>query len=199
MTERQPDEHVKSSLEKGRDLMEDMLGDGAVLRSVEQFAETAAEAYRSRGKLLLFGNGGSAADSVHIAAEFVGRFLTERQPLPALSLAANMSAVTAIGNDYGYEEVFARQVRALGNPGDIAIGLSTSGNSENVSRGLAASASAGLATVALTGANPGPVGDAADQTVAIPSQSTPYIQMGHMAVGHLVCEWVEAELIAGRI
>jgi D-sedoheptulose 7-phosphate isomerase len=160
-------------------------------------AERVVDSIREGGKLILFGNGGSAADAVHVAAEFVGRYLTERRPLPALALAANISALTAIGNDYGFEEIFARQVTALGAPGDVAVGLTTSGRSPNVAKGLDAARQAGLATIAMTGADPGPVGAAAELTIAVPSSETPRIQEGHMLAAHTICEWVE-DLIAGQ-
>lgn len=160
-------------------------------------AELVLECFQEGGKLLLFGNGGSAADAIHVAAEFVGRYLLEREPLPAVALMSNPSAVTAIGNDYGFGEVFARQVRALGVPGDVAIGLTTSGVSPNVVLGLLAAREAGLRTVAFTGESPGPAGEAAEVVVSVPSGQTPRIQEGHMLAAHIVCEWVEARLVAG--
>jgi D-sedoheptulose 7-phosphate isomerase len=166
---------------------------------VAQIGAVAAEvldALRGGGKLLLFGNGGSAADALHIAAEFVGRYMLERAPLPAIALVANPSAVTAIGNDYGFDEVFARQVQALGAAGDVAIGLTTSGRSPNVVLGLAAARELGMTTVAMTGSAPGPVGEAADLRLCVPSGKTPRIQEGHMLAAHVICEWVESRLVA---
>jgi D-sedoheptulose 7-phosphate isomerase len=159
-------------------------------------AEEVLDAMRGGGKLLLFGNGGSAADALHVAAEFVGRYMLERRPLPAIALVANPSAVTAIGNDYGFDEVFARQVRALGVPGDVAIGFTTSGRSPNVVLGLAAARELGMTTIAMTGAEPGPVGNAAQLRVSVPSGKTPRVQEGHMVAAHVICEWVEARLVA---
>ncbi len=184
---------VRARLGEGAALLEAMRGDECVAQ-VAAVAELTADAYREGGKLLLFGNGGSAADAIHVAAEFVGRYLLERRPLPAIALVDNPSALTAIGNDYGYEEVFARQVRALGAAGDVALGFSTSGRSPNVVRGLEAARAAGLATVAMTGAEPGPVGAAADRVIAIPSTDTPRVQEGQMIAAHAICEWVEARL-----
>jgi len=184
---------VRARLGEGAALLEAMRGDECVAQ-VAAVAELTADAYREGGKLLLFGNGGSAADATHVAAEFVGRYLLERRPLPAIALVDNPSALTAIGNDYGYEEVFARQVRALGAAGDVALGFSTSGRSPNVVRGLEAARAAGLATVAMTGAEPGPVGAAADRVIAIPSTDTPRVQEGQMIAAHAICEWVEARL-----
>ena len=185
---------VRRRLADGAALVEAMAADEACVMAIGAVAEELAAALERGNKALLFGNGGSAADAVHLAAEFVGRYLVERRPLPALALVANSSVVTAIGNDYGYEEVFARQVEALGRPGDVAIGLTTSGRSPNVRRGLEAAAEGAMTTVALTGADPGPVGAAAEHVIAIPSAETPRIQEGHGLAGHILCEWAEARL-----
>jgi D-sedoheptulose 7-phosphate isomerase len=195
MTDRGAEELAVVRLGEGAELAEAMRG-GECATQIAAAAETVLGGFRAGGKLLLFGNGGSAADAIHIAAEFVGRYLLEREPLPALALMANPSAVTAIGNDYGFDEVFARQVRALGVPGDVAIGLTTSGVSPNVVLGLLAAREAGIATIAMTGAAPGPAGEAADLVLSIPSGQTPRIQEGHMLAAHVICEWVEARLVA---
>lgn len=150
--------------------------------------------YRAGGKLLIFGNGGSAADSQHIAAEFVGRFYLERRALPAMALNVNSSAVTAIGNDLGFDVVFARQLEAFGRVGDVAMGLSTSGNSANVVAGLRAARESGLVTVALVGASGGRMAEYADHLVTIPSTDTPRIQETHILLGHIWSEMVEAAL-----
>jgi D-sedoheptulose 7-phosphate isomerase len=142
-------------------------------------------------KVLLFGNGGSAADAQHIAAEFVGRFAFERRALPALALSVNTSCVTAIGNDYGFDLVFSRQIEALGREGDVAIGISTSGNSQNVLQGLSAARKLGLSTVALTGCNGGKLKSAVDHCICAPSNETPRIQECHLLIGHIICELVE--------
>ncbi len=148
------------------------------------------------GKVLFFGNGGSASDAGHLAAELLGRFFVDRRPLAAVALAETTAAMTAIGNDYGYAEVFARQVRALGRPGDVAVGLSTSGTSENVVLGLAAAREAGLVTVAFTGAAGGKLADLADVCIRVPSEDTPRVQELCMLLGHTLCEIVERELVA---
>lgn len=194
MTERPAEALVRRRLAEGSALVESMLGEACVAE-IAAVAELTAEAMRKGSKVILFGNGGSAADAVHVAAEFVGRYLVDRPPLPAIALAANLSAVTAIGNDYGYDEVFARQVRALGVAGDVAIGLTTSGRSANVVEGLVAASETRLTTVAMTGADPGPVGESAEHRIAIPSSDTPRVQEGHMLAAHIVCEWVEARLV----
>ena len=154
-------------------------------------AETIATAFRNDGKLLVFGNGGSAADATHLAAELVGRFLVERPGLPAVSLSDNASAVTSIANDYSYERVFARQVEALGRPGDVALGISTSGRSANVLAGLEAARDGGLATLALTGGDGGRIRGAADVCIVVASADTPRIQEGHTLVTHVLCELIE--------
>lgn len=194
MSDRAAAELVRQRLGEGAALVESML-DQECVEQIAAVAEVTAEAYERGNKLLLFGNGGSAADAVHVAAEFVGRYLVDRPPLPAVALAANLSSVTAIGNDYGYDEVFARQLRGLGVAGDVAIGFTTSGRSVNVEKALRAAGEIGIATVAMTGADPGPVGAAAEHCVRIPSSDTPRVQEGHMLAAHTICEWVEARLV----
>lgn len=194
MTEHDAADLVRQRVGDGVALMESLRDEGCVA-AIATVAELTAAAYRDGGKMLIFGNGGSAADAVHVAAEFVGRYLVDRPPLPAVALAANISSITAIGNDYGYDLVFERQVQALGRPGDVAVGLTTSGRSVNVAKGLGAARELGIATVAMTGADPGPVGAAAEHRIAIPSTDTPRIQEGHMLAAHTICEWVEARMI----
>jgi D-sedoheptulose 7-phosphate isomerase len=194
MTEQSAADLVRQRVGDGVALMEAMR-DEQCIAQIAAVAELTGETYRRGGKLLIFGNGGSAADAVHVAAEFVGRYLVDRPPLPALALAANISSITAIGNDYGYDLVFERQIQALGNGGDVAVGLTTSGRSVNVAKGLEAANELGIATVAMTGADPGPVGAAAKHLISIPSADTPRIQEGHMLAAHTVCEWVEARMI----
>ena len=150
------------------------------------------------GKILLFGNGGSAADAQHIAGELVSRFLRERQALAALALTTDTSILTAIGNDYGFERVFARQIEALGRPGDVAVGISTSGRSPNVVAAIDVARSRGMATVALTGEGGGDLLGRVDVCFRVPSTSTPRIQEMHIAAGHVICELVEHALGAGN-
>jgi D-sedoheptulose 7-phosphate isomerase len=161
---------------------------------IDEAANVLLTAFRSGRKLLLFGNGGSAADAQHIAAEFVGRFLPNRRALPAISLAADTSALTALGNDFGYESVFARQIEALGVSGDVAMGISTSGNSANVLLGLDAARKAGLRTIGLTGASGGKITDHAEILFCVPSKVTPRIQETHITLAHILCEVVDREL-----
>lgn len=157
-------------------------------------ASRLVEALRSGHKLLLFGNGGSAADSQHIAAELTGRYYLDRPALPALALTVDTSALTAIGNDFGFELVFARQIQGIGRPGDVAIGLTTSGNSKNVVRGLEVARDLGLVTVAMTGREAGKAGEIADHCVRVPSDDTPRIQESHILLGHVWSEIIEAAL-----
>jgi D-sedoheptulose 7-phosphate isomerase len=166
--------------------------DPACMTAIATAAGLISGALRGGGKVLLFGNGGSAADASHLAAELVGRFLADRRALPALSLSDNASAVTAIGNDYGYARVFARQVEALGVSGDVAVGISTSGSSANVLEALGAARGLGLATVGLGGAG-GALRDAVDVCIAVPSDATPRIQEAHTLIGHVLCELVERD------
>jgi D-sedoheptulose 7-phosphate isomerase len=152
--------------------------------------------YRGGHKLLTMGNGGSAADAQHFAAEMVGRYRRERRALPALALTVDPSAVTAIANDYGFEEVFARQVRAHARPGDVVFGISTSGNSENICRAFDAARTTGATTVALGGGTGGRMKDLADLAILAPTSVTPRIQECHITIIHILCDLVEDEVAA---
>jgi D-sedoheptulose 7-phosphate isomerase len=162
----------------------------ALPRLVEA-AEMTVESLRRGGTLLFFGNGGSAADAQHLAAEFVNRFRVERAPLAALALTTDTSALTAIANDRDFGEIFARQVEALGRPGDLAFALSTSGTSRNVLRGVEAARARGLKTVGLTGGNGGRLATLVDLALIVPSRSTARIQEVHITIGHALCEVVD--------
>ncbi|AWJ85566.1 phosphoheptose isomerase (plasmid) [Azospirillum sp. TSH58] len=176
----------------------------ALLETSRNFAAFAAQADRieaaaglmidglkSGGKVLFCGNGGSAADSQHLAAELTGRYLRDRAPLAAVALTVDTSALTAIANDYSYDEVFARQVRGLGRAGDVLVGISTSGNSRNVVAALEAARALGMRTVGLTGAAGGRMKELCDVCLCVPSTDTPRIQEMHIAAGHMLCELVE--------
>lgn len=167
------------------------------LDSTRAAAAAIVESLRQGGKLLVFGNGGSAADAQHTATELVGRFLRERAGLAAIALTADSCLVTSVANDYGYEQVFARQIEALGQPGDVALGITTSGTSRNVVRALEVAKTRQLRTIALTGCDGGPAGCLADIHVNVPSTVTPRVQEVHMALLHVVCELVETALLAG--
>lgn len=163
----------------------------AALLSIARISEVLLDAIDNGNKLLLFGNGGSAADAQHIAAEFVGRFAFDRPPLPALALSVNASAVTAIGNDYGFDLIFSRQIEALGRSGDVAIGISTSGNSANIIQACVAAKKIGMHTAGLTGCTGGRLKDVVDYCVCVPSNETPRIQECHILIGHIISELVE--------
>lgn len=166
----------------------------ALVDAIAQLSAEIVDAVRHGGKVILFGNGGSAADATHVAAEFVGRFAFDRAPMPALSLSDNGSSVTAIGNDYSYDLTFARQVRALGSAGDVAIGLSTSGSSPNVLNAMRVARERQIFTAAFTGAKGSEMASLADVAVVIPSASTARIQEGYMLCAHIMCEVVEQTL-----
>lgn len=157
-------------------------------------ASLITDSLRAGGRLLGCGNGGSAADVQHIAAEFVGRFARERKPYSAIALHANTSALTAIGNDYGYDEVFARQVRAHGRAGDVLLAISTSGSSPNVLAAITAARELGIAVIGLTGGDGGAMATACDVTFVVPARVTPRIQEVHILLGHLICKLAEDAL-----
>ncbi len=161
---------------------------------VEKLTEAVLACLQKGGKILVFGNGGSAALATHFSGELVGRFLRDRRPLPAISLTCDVSAMTAIANDYGYSEVFARQVEALGAPGDLALGLTTSGESPNVVTVLMRASAMGLMTAVLSGGAGGPAAEAADLAVIVPATDTDFIQETHEAALHYLCHRVDAAL-----
>ena len=164
---------------------------------VEAIARAWTEALKRGNKVLFCGNGGSAADSQHLAAELLGRYRFDRDPLPAESLTTDTSALTAIGNDYGYENVFSRQLRGVGKEGDVLVGISTSGNSRNVVEAFAAARKLGILTVAFTGQDGGRLKDCADLCLDVPATATNSIQEMHIACGHIICGLVEAAMFPG--
>lgn len=164
------------------------------LEPVVRAAEAMAQAMTSGRKVLAFGNGGSAADAQHFVAELVNRFLMERPPLPAIALTTDTSTLTSIANDYHFDEVFVRQIKALGIEGDVALGISTSGRSPNVLKALAAARSRGMITVGLSGAGAGEMAPLCDILINVPSDETPRIQEAHAVVVHLLCEMIDIKL-----
>ena len=170
-----------------------LLKDSEHMSSIARVADDLVEIYKNGGKLLIAGNGGSAGDAQHIAAEFVSRFFFDRPGLPALALTTDTSMLTAIGNDYGFENLFSRQVEAQGQSGDMFIGISTSGNSKNVIKAIEAAKSKGILTVALCGAG-GALASLADVAIQVPSESMPYIQESHISIGHIICAVVEQRI-----
>ena len=149
--------------------------------------------YQAGGKMLLMGNGGSAGDAQHIAAEFIGRYKLERKPVPAIALTVDSSILTCVGNDYGFDSVFERQVQGLAHKGDTVIGISTSGTSENVVRGIAAAKTIGAATIGLLGKGGGTLKDMVDVPIVVPSSDTARIQEAHITIGHIICEILDGE------
>ena len=182
--------NIESSIEVHGRILE------ACLPAMAAAADALIAAYRNGHKALFFGNGGSAADAQHLASEFLGRYLRERRPLPAIALHANTSAVTAIANDYGYEHVFSRQLQALATAGDVAVGISTSGNSQNILEALTVARKMGVYTIGLTGASGGRMRELVDVLIAAPSNETPRIQECHILVGHALCDAVEQAVAA---
>ena len=182
--------NIERSLEIHTKLM------AACLPTMTAAANALISAYRAGHKALFFGNGGSAADAQHLAGEFLGRYLRERTPLPAVALSDNVAAVTAIANDYSYQQVFSRQLQALATPGDVALGISTSGNSQSIIEAILVARKMGLLTIGLTGASGGRMRDMVDILIAVPSDETPRIQECQILIGHALCDAVE-EAMAG--
>src|SRR6266852_2171328 len=182
---------VRAVIEASIATKQSMLSNRELISTAAKVSEILVHALKQGNKVLLFGNGGSAADAQHIAAEFVGRFAFDRPALPALSLSVNTPCVTAIGNDYGFDQVFSRQIEALGRPGDVAIGISTNGNSSNVLCAFSTAKKMGLHTIALTGKTGGKLRGSVDHCVCVPSDETPRIQECHGLIGHILSELVE--------
>jgi len=202
MKQRNDFEHrVSELIEASIATKQSLLNSPDVVLTVAKVSEILVNALKQGNKALLFGNGGSAADAQHIAAELVGRFAFDRPALPALALSVNSSCVTAIGNDYGFDRVFSRQLEALARPGDIAIGISTSGNSPNIIHAMSAARKMGLLTIALTGSTGGDLRKSVDHCIRVPSNETPRIQECHILIGHIISELVEREIFheEGRV
>ena len=190
-------EQVKAQVAASARVMEAFLNDEKALQGLADVANLLVKTYRQGGKTLWAGNGGSAADAQHMAAELVNKFRLSRPGLPAMALTVDTSILTAIGNDYGYEEVFYRQLIACGRPGDVFVGLSTSGNSENLLRALDACREKGIVSVALVGGKACRM-DAYDHVLHVPSADTPRIQECHTLIGHVLCEYVEQNLFGNH-
>jgi D-sedoheptulose 7-phosphate isomerase len=171
---------------------------GGMADEVMRACELLAERIRSGGCVMAFGNGGSAAQAQHIASELVGRFQHDRRPLAAIALTTDTSALTSVGNDYGFEEIFARQVRALARPGDVVLAISTSGNSANVLRALDAAREKNVSTIGLTGRDGGRMRERVDLCLCVPSDSTPRIQEAHLVISHILCLLIESSVISGQ-
>jgi D-sedoheptulose 7-phosphate isomerase len=185
---------VTERLRESIEVKQALLRSEEFLTLVAEVARVIAKSLRRSGRVFFFGNGGSAADAQHLAAELVGRYLRERPGLPGLALTTNASCLTAIGNDYGYDLVFARQLQAIGSAGDVAVGISTSGKSTNVLRAIETAKEKGLITVGMTGADGGKLKHLVDYCLCVTSEQTARIQEAHILIGHILCEIVEEEL-----
>lgn len=188
------EQRVSESIKASIATKQQLLSNQELISMIAKVSETLVKTFTQGNKVMLFGNGGSAADSQHIAAEFVGRFAFNRPALPALALSVNTSCLTAIGNDYGFDQAFSRQIEALGRAGDMAIGISTSGNSPNVLRGLETAKKMGIHTVAFAGCTGGKMKGVADYCICAPSNETPRIQECHILIGHIISELTEATI-----
>jgi len=184
-------QYISAQIDEAQQVMSAMLADDDLILTVQEAANACITSLQRGGKILLAGNGGSAADAQHIAGEFVSRFAFDRPGLSAIALTTDTSILTAIGNDYGYEKLFSRQVQSHGNKGDIFIGYSTSGMSPNIMRAFEESRARGLICIGLTGNRGGDIQSLCDYLIEIPSSDTPKIQEGHLVVGHILCGLVE--------
>jgi D-sedoheptulose 7-phosphate isomerase len=186
--------YIREEVTKTIEVMNAILNDTALMATVENIAKACAASVKNGGKVMFCGNGGSAGDSQHLAAEMVGKLVFDRPAMAGLALTTDTSALTAVGNDFGYEHVFSRQVDGLGRSGDVLIGISTSGGSKNVIKAMEVAKAKGITTIALTGAKRGPMADLADHWLSIPHPETQKIQEGHIVLGHIFCALMEAEI-----
>ena len=185
---------IKTVIQSSIDLKTKVLGNPDLIDTVQQIVDQIVRCYENGGKVLFCGNGGSAADAQHLAAELSGRFYFDRHPLFAEALHVNSSYVTAVANDYGYDEIFARLVMAMGSKDDVLVGLTTSGNSTNILRAFTEANSLGMITVGFTGETGGQLAEKCKYLLNIPSKDTPRIQEVHIMLGHIICELVEEKL-----
>jgi D-sedoheptulose 7-phosphate isomerase len=188
--------YIKNQILSSAKTKEKILADDRLLKIIEDVAKECVSVYKNSKKTILAGNGGSAADAQHIAAELVGRYGFDRPSLPSLALTTDTSNLTAIGNDYGYDKVFSRQLEGMGQKGDLFIGISTSGNSLNVINAFKSAKSKEITTVALVGRDGGEMAKIADYAIIIPSDDTPRIQESHILIGHIICDVIEREIFA---
>lgn len=186
--------NIKSIIQSSINVKQAIVNNDALISKIEQSVNIVIKAFQDGNKVLFCGNGGSAADAQHLAAEFSGRFYTDRLPLPAEALHCNTSYLTAVGNDYGYEHIYSRLVKGLAKPGDILIGLSTSGNSANIVNAFQVAKEIGVTTIGFTGDTGGNMRDISDILINVPSTDTPRIQESHITIGHIICQLVEAQL-----
>lgn len=188
------EDRIKQAIQNSIQLKQNILKNHELLSTISKVSQEIIQAFKNDKKVLLCGNGGSAADAQHIAAELSGRFYFDRDPLFAEALHVNTSYITAVANDYSYDEVYSRLVKAKGRPGDVLIGISTSGNSKNIIKALEVANKIGVITVGMTGESGGKIIDICKYLINVPSKDTPRIQEAHIMIGHIICEIVEKEL-----
>lgn len=187
-------EHIKNILQSSINVKSSILNNPELITVIEAVVEKLVVAFKNGNKVLFCGNGGSAADAQHLAAEFSGRFYTDRDPLPSDALHCNTSYLTAVANDYGYDLVYSRMIKGIGKKGDVLIGLSTSGNSENITKALQTAKEIGMITAGFTGEGGGKMKTFCDYLINVPSNDTPRIQESHITIGHIMCQLVEEQL-----
>ena len=192
-------EYIKNQIKKSYETKQNIYNNESVLSAIEKVAKKCVELYKTDKKTILAGNGGSAADAQHIAAELVGRYGFDRPSIPSLALTTDTSSLTAIGNDYGYDQVFSRQLEGMGQERDLFIGISTSGNSVNIIKAFQSAKQKNIFTVALVGRDGGEMAKLADIAIIVPSDSTPRIQESHILIGHILCDIIEKEIFADGI
>jgi len=191
--------YIKDQIKKSYEAKQDVYADESLLDNIVAVAKLCVKLYQGNNKTILAGNGGSAADAQHIAAELVGRYGFDRPSIPSLALTTDTSNLTAIGNDYGYDYIFSRQLEGMGQKGDIFIGISTSGNSVNVINAFESAKKKGITTVALVGKDGGKMAKMADYALVVPSDATPRIQESHILIGHILCDIIEKEIFADGV
>lgn len=192
------DNFITKQIEDSIQAKQDMLNSPVIMEALEKACTLCLEAYQKGKKLLIAGNGGSAADAQHIAGELVSRFYFDRPALPGIALTTDTSILTAIGNDYGYENLFSRQIEGNGQEGDIFLGISTSGNSPNILKGIETARKMGISVIGLTGESGGKMADLCDICLKVPSQETPRIQEAHILIGHIICSYIERGIFKGE-
>jgi D-sedoheptulose 7-phosphate isomerase len=191
--------YIKDQIKKSYETKQAIYNNEELLQKLEEVSKKCVELYKVGKKTILAGNGGSAADAQHIAAEMVGRYGFDRPSLPSLALTTDTSALTAIGNDYGYDQVFSRQLDGMGQDGDLFIGISTSGNSKNLINAFEVAKKKNILSVALVGKDGGEMAKLADIALVVPSDSTPRIQESHILIGHIICDIIEKEIFGDGV
>ncbi|MDR3706085.1 MAG: D-sedoheptulose 7-phosphate isomerase [Paludibacteraceae bacterium] len=189
---------IKQAIQESIDVKQQILHDDALIATIEKAADTLYQALKNGHKVLFCGNGGSAADAQHLAAELSGRFYFDRDPLPAEAMHCNTSYITAVANDYGYDVVYSRMIKGSASEGDVVVGLSTSGNSVNIIKAFEVAKTKGVKSIALTGLTGGDMKNSADILINVPSKDTARIQESHITIGHILCELVETRLFGAK-